>query len=105
LRGEYDQITNKTINEIGKWQVVRMKMDGATNIMGKQVLNLTACGSFAYFRERFVMELRLETSENLLDKLVECKRRLLAMIRDPIDGYALPGTSDIFIDIVEVDEA
>jgi hypothetical protein len=59
--------------------------------MGKQVLNMMACGPLLYFLKHFSMELRHETAENLLLKLLSCKLRLLGQIRDPVEGHTLAG--------------
>ncbi len=50
---------------------------------------MMACGPKAYFLEHFTMELRRESAANLLNKLMDCKLRLLASIRQPAPGFTL----------------
>jgi hypothetical protein len=71
---------------------------GATNVPGKQAINLMACGRLAFFLEHSSIELRLENSDNLLEKLVDCKRRLLVSFRKPIYGFSLAVPDAIALD-------
>ncbi|CAK9868208.1 unnamed protein product [Sphagnum jensenii] len=43
---------------------------------------MMACGPMAFFLEHFSMELRRESVENLYEKLIDCKCRLLLTIRE-----------------------
>jgi hypothetical protein len=67
--------------------MICLTLDGATNIQGKQIINLMACGPMAFFLEHFSMELRRESVENLYEKLIDCKRRLLLTIRELAPGF------------------
>jgi hypothetical protein len=48
---------------------------------------MMACGPMAFFLEHFSMELRRESAENLYEKLINCKRRLLLTIRELAPGF------------------
>ncbi|RHY22795.1 hypothetical protein DYB32_009393 [Aphanomyces invadans] len=48
-----------------------------------------ACGPKPFFLEHFTMELRRESAANLLEKLLNCKLRLLGSIRKPAPGFVL----------------
>jgi hypothetical protein len=76
--------------------MICMTLDGATNIQGKQVINMMACGLMAFFLEHFTMELRRESADNLYRKLMDCKRRLFLTIRNLAPGFqpALDLTGD-----------
>jgi hypothetical protein len=50
---------------------------------------MMACGPKAYFLEHFTMELCRESAANLLNKLMDCKLRLLGSIRQPAPGFTL----------------
>ena len=80
---------NDVLLVLGKQQLICLTLDGATNIQGKQVINMMAFGPKAYFLEHFKMELRRESAANLLEKLMDCKLRLLASIRQPAPGCTL----------------
>ncbi len=67
--------------------MICLTLDGATNIQGKQVINMMACGPMAFFLEHFTMELRREFADNLYYKLMDCKRRLLLTIRNLAPGF------------------
>jgi hypothetical protein len=58
-----------------------------TNVLGKQVINMMACGTLAFFLEHFNMELRRESATNLFHKLVDCKHRVRESTRKSIDGF------------------
>ncbi len=60
-----------------------------TNIMGKQVINVMACGPLPLFLEHIKFELRRETAANLREKILDVKLRLLSSIRMPIEGYSI----------------
>jgi hypothetical protein len=78
--------------------MICLTLDGATNIQGKQVINMMACDPMAFFLEHFTMELRRESVDNLYCKLMDCKRRLLLIIRNLAPGFQpaldLTGDSD-----------
>jgi hypothetical protein len=80
---------NDVLLVLGKQQLICLTLDGATNIQGKQVINMMACGPKAFFLEHFTMELRRESAANLLEKLMDCKLRLLGSIRQPAPGCTL----------------
>ena len=86
---EYTQTMNEVLLSIGKHPLVCFTLDGATNMQGKQVINMMACVPKAYFLEHFTMQLRRESATNLLEKLLDCKLRLLGSIRTPAPGYYL----------------
>jgi hypothetical protein len=91
MRAEYTTTMNDVLLALGKQPLICLTLDGATNIQGKQVINMTACGpKKAYFLEHFTMELRRESAANLLNKLMDCKLCLLeSMIRQPAPGFTL----------------
>ena len=89
MRAEYTTTMNDVLLVLGKQPLICLTLDGATNIQGKQVINMMACGPKAYFLEHFTMELCRESAANLLNKLMDCKLRLLASIRQPAPGFTL----------------
>jgi hypothetical protein len=93
LRAEYTETMNEVLLVLGKHPMICFTLDGATNLLGKQVINMMACGPKAYFLEHFTMELRRESAANLLEKLLDCKLRLLGSIRQPAPGYSLLRTN------------
>ncbi len=80
---------NDVLLVLGKQPLICLTLDGTTNIQGKQVINMTACGPKAYFLEHFTMELRRESAANLLNKLMDSKLCLLESIRQPAPGFTL----------------
>lgn len=86
---EYNQTMNEVLLSIGKHPLICFTLDGATNLQGKQVINMMACVPKAYFLEHFTMQLRRESANNLLEKLLDCKLRLLGSIRSPAPGFSL----------------
>jgi hypothetical protein len=66
------------------------------------VLNLMVCGPQAFFLEHFKLELRRESAINLFAKLVDCKHRLRAMIRKPIDGFLVSPINDDDPEVTEI---
>ena len=50
---------------------------------------MMACFPKAYFLEHFTMQLHRESAANLLEKLLDCKLRLLGSICVPAPGYYL----------------
>ena len=89
MTSEYTETMNEVILDLGKHSLICFTLDGATNVQGKQVINMMACGPKAYFLEHFTMQLRRESASNLLEKLLDCKLRLFASIRPPAPGYSL----------------
>ncbi len=76
--------------------MICLTLDGATNIQGKQVINMMACGPMGFFLKHFTVELRRESADNLYYKLMDCKCRLLLTIRNlaPMFQLALDLTGD-----------
>lgn len=89
MRSEYIETMNEVLIVLGKQPQICFTLDGATNLQGKQVINMMACVPKAYFLEHFTMELQRESAVNLLDKLLDCKLRLLTSIRSPAPGCCL----------------
>ena len=86
---EYTQTMNEVLLSLGKHPLICFTLDGPTNLQGKQIINMMACVPKAYFLEYFTMQLRRESAANLLEKLLDCKLRLLGSIRMPAPGYIL----------------
>jgi len=86
---EYTETMNEVLLSLGKNPLICFTLDGATNLQGKQVINMMACVPKAFFLEHFTMQLRRESAANLLEKLLDCKLRLLGSIRLPAPGYTL----------------
>ncbi len=64
-----------------------------------------ACGLKPFFLEHFTMELHTESAANLLEKLLNCKLRVLGSIRQSTLGFMLSKDVEMFDDIdVEVVE-
>jgi hypothetical protein len=72
---------NNVLLTLGKHSLIYFTLDSATNLQGKQIINMMACGPKLFFLEHFTMELRRESATNLLEKLLNCKLRLLGSIR------------------------
>ncbi|SPR00518.1 unnamed protein product (mitochondrion) [Plasmodiophora brassicae] len=89
MRTEYALTMNDVLLHLAKHTLICFTLDGATNVQGKQVINMMACGPKPFFLEHFTMELRRESAANLLDKLLDCKLRLLGSIRKPAPGFVL----------------
>jgi hypothetical protein len=89
MSSEYTETMNEVLLALGNHRLICFTLDGATNVQGKQVINMMACGPKAYFLEHFTMQLRRESAKNLLEKLLDCKLRLLCSIRPPRPGYSL----------------
>ncbi len=79
---EYKNIMFEVMRSLKQLVMICLTLDGATNIQGKQVINMMACGPMGFFLEHFTMELRRESADNLYCKLMDCKRRLLLTIRN-----------------------
>jgi hypothetical protein len=84
---EYTNIMAEVVRNLKQFVMICLILDGATNIQGKQIINLMACGPMAFFLEHFSMELLRESAENLYEKLIDCKRRLLLTIRELARGF------------------
>ncbi len=89
MRVEYVVTMNNVLLTLGKHSLIYFTLDSATNLQGKQIINMMACGPKLFFLEHFTMELRRESATNLLEKLLNCKLRLLGSIRQPIPGFVL----------------
>jgi hypothetical protein len=87
LRLEYTNIMAEVVCNLKQFVMICLTLDGATNVQGKQIINMMACGPMAFFLEHFSMELRRESAENLYEKLIDCKRRLLLTIRELAPGF------------------
>ncbi len=87
LRMEYTNIIAEIVRNLKQFVMICLTLDGATNVQGKQIINKMACGPMAFFLEHFSMELRRESAENLYEKLIDCKRRLLLTIRELAPGF------------------
>ena len=77
MRDEYLYVMNDVILALSKMSLICITLDGVMNVQGKQVINLMACSPIAMFLEHFTMELRKESVVNLLEKVLDCKMRLL----------------------------
>ncbi|CAK9230824.1 unnamed protein product [Sphagnum troendelagicum] len=71
----------EVVRNLKQFIMICLTLDGATNVHGKQIINMMACGPMAFFLEHFSMDLCRESVENLYEKLIDCKRRLLLTIR------------------------
>ena len=114
MRSEYTETMNEVLLTLSKHSLICFTLDGATNVQGKQVINMMACGPKAYFLEHFTMQLRRESAKNLLEKLLDCKLRLLASIRQPAPGYSLSrdgvqslelGNADAIDNVIKIQQA
>lgn len=76
LHGEYLVVMGAVVDDIGGWPTVGLTLDGMTNTLGKQVLNMMACGPVALFMDHFGMNLSQESTANLLQTLLGLKKRL-----------------------------
>jgi hypothetical protein len=87
LRLEYTNIMAKVMRNLKQFVMICLTLDGATNVQGKQIINMMACGRMAFFLEHFSMELRQESAENMYEKLIDYKRRLLFTIHELAPGF------------------
>ncbi len=87
LRLEYTNIMAKVVRNLKQFVMIYLTLDSATNVQGKQIINMMAYGPMAFFLEHFSMELLWESAENLYEKLMDCKRRLLLTIRELAPGF------------------
>ncbi|CAK9270788.1 unnamed protein product [Sphagnum jensenii] len=69
LQAQYVVTMNDVLLALGKHSLIYFTLDNATNLQGKQVINMMACGPKPFFLEHFTMELRKESAANLLQKL------------------------------------
>ncbi len=82
MRLEYTNIMAEVVRNLKQFVMICLTLDGTTNVQGKQIINMMACEPMAFFLEHFSMELRRESAENLYEKVIDCKRRLLFTIRE-----------------------
>jgi hypothetical protein len=108
LQAEYAVTMNDVLLALGKHSLIYFTLDDATNLQRKQVINMMACGPKPFFLEHFTMELRKENAANLLDKLLNCKLRLLGLIHQPTPGFVLSRDVEMFdnsnVEVVEQQE-
>ena len=91
MRSEYVNTMSDVLTVLGKHQLICFTLDGATNLRGKQIINMMACVPNAFFLEHFTRE----SAANLLEKLLNCKLRLLTCsIREPAHGCRLSRMPD-----------
>jgi hypothetical protein len=99
---------NNVFLALGKHLLICFTLDGAINLQGKQVINMMACGPKSFFLEHFTMELCRESTANLVEKLLNCKLRLLRSIRQLAPGFVLSRDIGMFddsdIEVVEQQE-
>ncbi|CAM6070616.1 unnamed protein product [Sphagnum tenellum] len=100
MRAEYKTVMDEVLGVIRQQRLICFTLDGATDVQGKQVINMMACGPIAFFLEHFTMELRRESASNLLEKLLSAKLRLLNCIQDPAPGFIL-ASGEGNVEIVE----
>jgi hypothetical protein len=81
MRREYAVTMNDVLLALDKHSLICFMLDGATNLQGKQVINMMACGPKPFFLEHFKMELHRESVANMLEKLLNCRLCLLGSIR------------------------
>lgn len=86
---EYTKIMGEVVRHIKQFRMVCMILDGTTNVQGKQVIILMACGPIAFFLEHFTMDLSRESAVNLYANLIDCKRHLLCLIRTVAPGFVV----------------
>ena len=65
MRNEYVETMNEVLVALGKRPLICFTLDSATNLQGKQVINMMACVPKAYFLEHFSMELRRERAQQI----------------------------------------
>ena len=95
MNQEYIHTMNEVLLSLGKQPLICFTLDGATNMQRKQIINMMACIPKAYFLEHFTMQLRRESAANLLEKLLDCKLRLLCSLRGPVPGYSHSRAADV----------
>jgi hypothetical protein len=85
MRAEYAVTMNDVMFALSKHSLICFTLDSATNLQGKQVINMMACGPKPFFLEHFTMELRKENVANLLEKLLNCKLHLLGSVANLLE--------------------
>jgi hypothetical protein len=81
MQVEYAVTMNDVLLAFNKHSLICFSLDDATNLQGKQVINMMACGPKSFILEHFMMELCRESAANLLEKLLNYKLCLLRSIR------------------------
>jgi hypothetical protein len=71
MQVEYAVTMNDVLLALSKHSFIYFTLDGATNLQGKQVINMMACGPKLFFLEHFTMELRKESAANLLGEVAK----------------------------------
>lgn len=89
MKSEYALIMNDVLIHLSKRNIICLTLDGSENVQGKQVINMMACKPKEFFLEHFTRKLQRESANNFLEKLLDCKLRLLRSIRKPAFGFAL----------------
>jgi hypothetical protein len=87
---------NDVLLALGKHSLICFTLDGATNLQGKQIINMMACGPKSFFFEHFTMELHRESVANLLEKLLNYKLRLLGSICQLAPNFVLLRDVEMF---------
>jgi len=67
---EYTETMNEVLLSLGKNPLICFTLDGATNLQGKQVINMMACVPKAFFLEHFTMQLRRESAANQVKRSI-----------------------------------
>ncbi len=110
MRTKYVVTMNNVLVAFGKHLLIYFTLNSATNLHGKQVINMMACGPKSFFLEHFTMELRKESTANLLEKLLNYKLHLLRSIRKPPPNFVpsrdveMFDDSDVEVEVVEQHE-
>jgi hypothetical protein len=99
MRVEYAVTMNDVLFTLNKHSLIYFTLDSATNLQGKQVINMMACGPKPFFLEHFTMELHRESVANLLEKMLNCKLRLLGSIHQLAPSFVLSRDVRMFDDI------
>ncbi len=60
MRVEYAVTMNDVLLALSKHSLICFTLDNATNLQGKQVINMMACGLKPFFLQHFTMELRIK---------------------------------------------
>ncbi len=89
MQAKYAVTMNDVLFALGKHLLICFTLDDATNVQGKQVINMMACGPKPFFLEHFTMEFRRDIMANLLEKLLNCKLRLFRSIHQSVLGFVL----------------
>ncbi len=89
MQAKYAVTMNDVLLTLDKHSLIYFTLDGATNLQGKQVINMMACGPKPFFLEHFTMELCRKSTANLLEKLLNYKLHLLGLIHQPVFCFVL----------------